>query len=157
MIAGPTRIYLDNCCLGRPFDDMDQDRIRFEAEAVLLVEKRIKEGLVTWVTSQALIEECSNNSNSDAREHFQLLLEYVGEVVVLESHDTARAKKLYLAGMGMFDALHLVAAEVGYCDVLLTTDDKFIKKAARAGGESLSVKVMNPVDWLRKVINDENK
>ncbi|MGQ0592841.1 MAG: PIN domain-containing protein, partial [Gammaproteobacteria bacterium] len=26
------RIYLDACCLNRPFDDQQQDRVRLEAE-----------------------------------------------------------------------------------------------------------------------------
>ncbi|WP_256875183.1 hypothetical protein [Nostoc sp. C052] len=30
-------IYLDVCCLNRPFDDQTQERIRLEAEAVLLI------------------------------------------------------------------------------------------------------------------------
>ena len=29
-------IYLDVCCLNRPFDDQTQERIRLESEAVLL-------------------------------------------------------------------------------------------------------------------------
>jgi hypothetical protein len=29
------RIYLDMCCLKRPFDDQSQPRIRLETEAVL--------------------------------------------------------------------------------------------------------------------------
>lgn len=29
------RIYLDNCCYNRPFDDLRQDRIRIEAEKIL--------------------------------------------------------------------------------------------------------------------------
>jgi hypothetical protein len=31
------KIYLDVCCLNRPFDDQTQDRIHFEAEAILAV------------------------------------------------------------------------------------------------------------------------
>jgi hypothetical protein len=31
------RIYLDACCLNRPFDDQTQARIRLEAEAVLMI------------------------------------------------------------------------------------------------------------------------
>jgi hypothetical protein len=31
------KIYLDTCCLNRPFDDETQDRIRLEAEAVGLI------------------------------------------------------------------------------------------------------------------------
>ena len=30
-------VYLDVCCLNRPFDDQTQDRIRLESEAVLLI------------------------------------------------------------------------------------------------------------------------
>lgn len=35
--ARQTRIYLDVCCLQRPFDDQRQTRIRLEAEAVKLI------------------------------------------------------------------------------------------------------------------------
>lgn len=36
------RIYLDVCCLNRPFDDQTQDRIHLEAEAVLTILKYIE-------------------------------------------------------------------------------------------------------------------
>ena len=29
------RIYLDNCCFNRPYDDQSQPRIRFETQAKL--------------------------------------------------------------------------------------------------------------------------
>ena len=35
------RIYLDNCCLNRPFDDQSKMRIRLEAEAVLFIQGKI--------------------------------------------------------------------------------------------------------------------
>lgn len=31
------QIYLDVCCLNRPFDDQRQDRVRLESEAILLI------------------------------------------------------------------------------------------------------------------------
>lgn len=31
------KIYLDVCCLNRPFDDQTQDRIHLEAEAILSI------------------------------------------------------------------------------------------------------------------------
>ncbi|MDR0764761.1 MAG: hypothetical protein LBE65_04120 [Synergistaceae bacterium] len=31
------RVYLDNCCYNRPFDDLSQDRVYLEAEAVMAV------------------------------------------------------------------------------------------------------------------------
>jgi hypothetical protein len=31
------RLYMDVCCLNRPFDDQSQDRIRIESEAILAI------------------------------------------------------------------------------------------------------------------------
>ena len=38
------RIYLDNCCFNRPFDDQTHFRIRIEAEAKLYVQDLVREG-----------------------------------------------------------------------------------------------------------------
>lgn len=35
------RIYMDNCCLNRPFDDQSKIRIRLESEAVLFIQEKI--------------------------------------------------------------------------------------------------------------------
>ena len=60
-----------------------------------------------------------------------------------------RANELEAVGYGAFDALHLSTAEAGNAEVLLTTDDRFIKRAARAVG-SPRIRVLNPVEWLRE-------
>lgn len=31
------KIYLDVCCLNRPFDDQSEDRIRLESEAIITI------------------------------------------------------------------------------------------------------------------------
>jgi len=71
------------------------------------------------------------------------------DTIPLDSQVIQRAKELEALGYGAFDALHLSAAEAGNADVLLTTDDRFIKRAARAAG-SPRVRVLNPVEWLRE-------
>lgn len=38
------RVYLDNCCFNRPFDDQRPFRIRLEAKAKLRIQKVIREG-----------------------------------------------------------------------------------------------------------------
>jgi len=146
------RIYLDNCCLGRLFDVKDQDRIRFEADAVMVIMELIQAGHATWVSSYALVRECRRNPDPEVRQRSESLLENVDIMIALESHDQARVEKLQLAGMGFYDAVHLAAAAKGRCDALLTTDDKLIKKAARESVEALGVVVMNPIDWLRKAM-----
>ena len=38
------KIYLDNCCFNRPFDDQSQVKIHIEAQAKLDIKKKIKKG-----------------------------------------------------------------------------------------------------------------
>jgi predicted nucleic acid-binding protein len=69
--------------------------------------------------------------------------------IPLDSQIIQRAEELEAVGYGAFDALHLSSAEAGNAEVLLTTDDRFIKRATRAVG-SPRVRVLNPVEWLRE-------
>jgi hypothetical protein len=48
------KIYLDACCWSRPFDEHTQDRIRLEAEAVLSIITRGREGKFTLAASEAI-------------------------------------------------------------------------------------------------------
>ena len=38
------RVYLDNCCYNRPYDDQTQLRISLESQAKLYVQELIKDG-----------------------------------------------------------------------------------------------------------------
>jgi hypothetical protein len=60
------RIYLDVCCLNRPFDDQRQERIRLEAEAVPLILGRCEAGAWQWVSSAVVEEERPVTEAKDA-------------------------------------------------------------------------------------------
>ena len=60
------RIYLDVCCLNRSFDDQRQDRIRLEAEAVLLILGRCETSVWQWLSSAVVEEEVNNTPSSEA-------------------------------------------------------------------------------------------
>ncbi len=68
-------VYLDNCSLQRPLDDLSQERIRREAEAILQVLDFVKTGHITLVSSDVLIYEIERTSQ-------QTRLEYALETVV---------------------------------------------------------------------------
>jgi hypothetical protein len=55
------RIYLDNCCLNRPFDDQRQARIRLEAEAKLCIQQQVREGRIELAWSYMLDFENAAN------------------------------------------------------------------------------------------------
>ena len=38
------RIYLDNCCFNRPYDDQESRVIRLESEAKMMIQEKIKLG-----------------------------------------------------------------------------------------------------------------
>jgi hypothetical protein len=54
-------VYLDACCLNRPFDDQTQDRIRLESEAVLLILGHVHRGEWRWSGSEVLSFEIARN------------------------------------------------------------------------------------------------
>jgi len=79
------RIYLDVCCLNRPFDDQSQDRIRLESEAVKLVLDLVGKGRHTWVSSEAVEYEVSRHPSEARRERLTMLLEQAGERLLLDT------------------------------------------------------------------------
>lgn len=140
------RIYLDACCLNRLTDDQNQPRIRAEALAVERVLKRVREGTVLWISSDALIDELDRNPDSERRMGNVALLAFAAEVVVETDQVALRAEALHSVGYGVFDALHLACAEAARVDVLLTTDDSFLRKASRGDGRP-RIAVRNPLSW----------
>jgi predicted nucleic acid-binding protein len=145
------RVYLDACCLNRPFDDQTQDRIRLESEAVLLVLGHIENGEWDWIGSELLEFEIEQTPDLERRHRVKLLTALVEDRVAVQPPDVARAQELEALGFRALDALHLACAERVGADVLLTTDDRFLRLASRLSRQVL-VRVENPVLWLRQAV-----
>ena len=144
------RVYLDTCCLNRPFNDQGQDRIRLEAEAIIGVLRRIHSGRLVLLGSEALDLEVGQTKDEQRRTLLFLLLLSVRLYVPIDEGVTRRARTVESFGVTAFDALHVASAEKGRAAVLLTTDDRFLGKAARVG-DQLAVLVTNPVEWFYEV------
>lgn len=140
-------IYLDVCCLNRPFDDQAQDRIRLEAEAVMLVLRRVTTGEWQWIGSEVVGYEVDRTPDPHRRSRVRALAATASEVVRMDDVTAARAGALEALGLDALDALHVACAERGGAEVLLTTDDRLVRRAARAGG-ALRVRVANVLTWL---------
>jgi predicted nucleic acid-binding protein len=143
------RLYLDACCLNRPFDDQAQERIRLEAEAALLILGRVQRGSWRWISSEVLEHELSRMPDPERRRRVEVLLGSATEKVLLTEEILARGADLETLGFGAFDALHLAAAEAAGADVFLTTDDGLLRRARRQTAP-LSVRVENPLVWLEE-------
>ena len=141
------RIYFDNCCLNRPFDDPAQDRIRLEVEAIAVIVGKVKRGEWVWVTSAILEAERTACPDNVKKALVSKMFELKFERVNLSRIDINRAGKLCALGLQEYDAFHIAAAERGQCDVFLTTDDRLIAKSRKLG-KQIKIAVSNPVDWL---------
>ena len=144
------RIYLDACCLSRLTDDQSQARVHAEADAIEHVLRMVRAGLAIWVSSTVLNIEVSRNPDPDRRHDAEELLSFANEVVVPQSAEAGRAKRIEELGFSPFDALHLASAERGGVDVFLTTDDDLLRRARRSLG-LLHIRVENPVLWYEEV------
>ncbi|MBW1819182.1 MAG: PIN domain protein [Deltaproteobacteria bacterium] len=142
------KIYLDNCCFNRPFDDQKQLRIKLETEAKLDIQERIIQGKLELAWSYIL--DFENEANlfeqrklaiSDWKAHACVDTDWTNEI--LET-----AERLERMGVRNKDALHLACAIVMECDYLLTTDDQFVKKTSGV----TEIKVADPVSFIREDI-----
>jgi hypothetical protein len=138
------RLYFDACCLNRPFDDQFQYRIRMESEAVRTLLAMCRDGLHRWVASDALVLEVSKMPDALQRAAVLDMLRFADERLPADRAAFDLAAELAAEGLGGFDATHLSVATLGACDILLTTDDRFIARSARLRRKPLA-RVMNPV------------
>ena len=139
------KIYLDVCCLNRPFDDQSQERIRLETEAVITILGRTK--TLTLLTSEIVDLEISKIPDEDRKQKVRLLSSILKMNIPIDDEIISRAKELNKMGFKSFDAFHIACAEKGQADAMLTTDDHLLKKAT-SQGHFIKVRLENPLKWL---------
>jgi predicted nucleic acid-binding protein len=149
-------IYLDVCCLNRPFDDQTQERIFLEAEAVLRILAIIQRGDWRLQGSEALDDELENTPEGARKRQMQIWGSLEISKVNITAQIESRCRELTQMGFKDYDGLHIACAEAGNADVLLTTDDRMLRLAARCRN-LLQVRVENPFQWLMEVTNDRRE
>jgi len=87
-----TRIYLDVCCLNRPFDDQQQDRIRLESEAVLLILAHLEAGKWEWLGSEVVDWEIEQTPDPERKARVRLLSRYLHSSITLGQAEVDRAR-----------------------------------------------------------------
>jgi len=100
-------IYLDVCCLNRPFDDQTQERIRLEAEAVLLILERCQAGTWQLLGSEAVEYEVSRIPDVERRRKVFHLASIARVKQVVSEAVQTRAEELERLGFTALDALHI--------------------------------------------------
>ncbi len=145
------KVYLDACCLNRPFDDQSQDRIRLETDAVLGILDRCQIGELTLIGSEVMDLEISKTPDKERREKVSILSSIASSKIIVDEEVEKRAIEISYLKFRSFDALHIACAEKGKADIMLTTDDNLLQKALQSIS-SLKIRIENPVRWLMEVI-----
>jgi hypothetical protein len=71
------RVYLDNCCYNRPYDDQSQSKIVKETEAKLYIQKMITDGKLELAVSYISRFENIENPNKKNREFINNFFNYL--------------------------------------------------------------------------------
>lgn len=142
------KLYLDNCCFNRPFDDQSQLRIRLEAEAKLRIQEDIRSGLHTLIWSYILDYENSKNPFQARREQIAKWRQYA-TVDIEEDEDLFSVAAVFNQhGIKKVDSLHIACAIKAKADYFLTTDDGVIKKA----GYVQDIQITDPIGFIKEVL-----
>ncbi len=138
------KLYIDNCCFNRPFDDQKQIRIRIETEAKPHIQQKIVQGEFQLAWSYILDYENFNNPFSNRR-HLITRWKYKAFTHVLENK-TIIKNGLFLEKNGIRpkDALHVACSVEAGCDYFVTTDDGIIKKMKDLN----IIKTISPIELI---------
>lgn len=143
------KIYLDVCCLNRPFDDQTQLRIRLETEAILEIISRCRTGEWELLSSTALESEIGRTPDLAKKEQVQESLAIAQRKIFVSKEISRRATELTNFNIKNFDALHIACAEVN-ADVFLTTDDRLLSRVL-SYKNNINTVVANPMIWWVEV------
>jgi len=144
------RLYLDNCCLNRPFDDQQQLKIKLETDAKLFIQQEILIGNFDLAWSYVLDYEIGISPFEERKEKFKHWKDVAKYFCTEEEGILLEAEKLAEKKFKIIDALHISAAKYLHCDYIITTDRKMLNK------EVTDILIVNPIDFLQKEVFYEN-
>ncbi len=141
------RVYLDNCCYNRPYDDQSQLRISLETQAKLRIQEMIRKKQIELSSSYVLLYENSKNPYLTRQSSIRKFVkENVSVYVGAEQADEIRklAGGIISTGVKVADAYHVACAIVSKSDCFLTTDDRLLKY------KDERIRIEDPMDFIRK-------
>lgn len=142
------KVYLDNCCYNRPYDDQSRLRISLETQAKLYVQRLIKTDALCLVSSYILLYEAKCNPHKSAKDAIMIFIRRYSSIYVDASNNNATediAHEIQQTGVKKMDALHLACAILAEADYFLTTDDRLLKYS------DSRIRVLNPILFLNEL------
>ena len=140
------KIYLDNCCYNRPFDNQKDSAVQEETKAKLFIQSLIKYKALELVYSSISIQEITD---SPFEENRHSILGFIKDnakyYVSKDKNETAilLTEEIMKTGIKLKDASHAACAIIAKCDYLITTDIRLLKYQDRR------IKIINPIEFVK--------
>ena len=140
------KIYLDNCCYNRPFDDLSQAKVSNEATAKIFIQSLIKYRSLALYSSYMLSYEISENPYENNKEHIRCFVNDYSEFFIgkeRENETLPLTNEIMKTGIKLKDAVHLACSIVAECDYFITTDNRVLSY------KSDKIQIINPIDFVK--------
>ncbi len=141
------KVYLDNCCYNRPYDDQEMLMINLETQAKLEIQELIKNKKIQLAASFILWYELGQNPYEMRKKGItEFLRENTTEFLNTDSGGDIkkRAEQIIETGVKMKDAYHIACAEKMGCDYLITTDKRMLRYTTD------TIRIVNPINFLQE-------
>ncbi|MBS1249176.1 MAG: hypothetical protein MAG431_00749 [Chloroflexi bacterium] len=138
------RLYFDNCCFNRPFDDQSSLTIRLETEAKVHIQTAIRAGEYALGWSYMLDYENAANPLEERRSEIQKWETLADSFVVESPAILEMMQEIVSVGIKPLDALHVACAMELECQYFLTVDKGVLNRAQAITG----IQIVNPIDFV---------
>ena len=141
------KLYLDNCCFNRPYDDQNNIKVQLETESKLNIQNKIKNRVFDLIWSYILDFENHKNPLIERKIEIgkwkDLATEYVKENDII----LKKMKELIRIGLKPLDSLHISCEIYSECDYFITVDKGILNKSKNIK----EIMVLNPIELLYKL------
>lgn len=139
------RVYLDNCCFNRPYDNQDKLSIKLETIAKIRIQEMIKTGDIDLIWSFMLDYENSGNTweikRNSIYEWFNNSIMHVSVSEEIIQH----SEFIHTFGFGEKDSIHLSCAIFGRSDYFITVDRGILNRKNKVA----DLVIIDPVEFIR--------
>jgi len=146
------KIYLDNCCFNRPYDDQGQLSVFLETQAKLQIQEGVRNKAIVLIWSDMLDYENSANPDDVIRVEIAGWRNLASQVVTQTEEIRDMAKNLNSLGFGRKDSLHISCAIYGKSDYFVTVDKGILRKQDLVD----KVRIISTIEMIR-ILEGENE
>ena len=140
------KIYLDNCCFNRPYDDQSSLLIRIETEVKLEIQDQVRSGILELAWSYILDYENFQNPHEERLEEINEWRK-IAKIIIMESESVLiRMREFEKLGIKSTDALHISSAIQANSTYFITVDKGILNKKNLIR----DIIICNPIEFIEE-------